>query len=175
MSSNIAVKLSVEESGVLVECLGAQGWEARHNAFECLAQQGTAVIEALIEGTANQNWRVRRGCADLMDHLADSRCVEPLLLLLNDPITAVRRLALHALSCQGCKVCPLQVDIVGNLSRLALEDSSIQVRRVAIHQLGCQPPDPRAVETLKSIIAHESDAKLLSRAQWAISQHQKVQ
>ncbi len=174
MSGDIAVKLSVEERGAFVERLGAKEWEARRSAFESLSQQGATALEVLIAGTVHPNWRVRRGCADLMDHLADSRCVEPLLRLLNDPVVAVRRLALHALSCQRCKVCPLEVDIIGSLSRLALEDSSIQVRRVAVHQLGCQPPDARAIETLKSVIANDTDAKLLSRARWAISQHQEA-
>lgn len=62
---------------------------------------GGEAIEALIAGTDHPNWRVRRGCADLMDHLADDRCAPSLLRLLRDPVEAVRRLALHALGCQG--------------------------------------------------------------------------
>jgi HEAT repeat protein len=159
--------------GQQVEQLGAADKDRRHAAFTVLQQEGKAAVEALIAGTAHPNWRVRRGCADLMDHLADNRCVEPLLRLLHDPIEAVRRLALHALGCQGCKVCPLDVDIVAHLVRLAQTDSSIRVRRVAVHQLGCQPPDTRAMQVLETILAQETDSKLLSRARWALSQQQR--
>jgi HEAT repeat protein len=155
--------------GTQVEQLGAGEWTARNAAFVALQQQGHSAIEALITGTTHPDWRVRRGCADLMDHLADNRCVESLLRLLHDPIEAVRRLALHALGCQGCKVCPLNVDIVAPLVTLALTDKSIRVRRVAVHQLSCQPPDTRAVQALETILAQETDAKLLSRAQWALT------
>ncbi len=155
--------------------LGAEDWNTRHSAFRALAEQGASAIEVLIAGTEHPNWRVRRECADLMDHLADNRCVDSLVRLLNDPVIAVRRLALHALSCQGCKVCPLEVDIVAHLSRLALEDKSIAVQRVAVHQLGCQPPTPRAKQTLQQILAERRDPKLLSRARWALEQQIRVQ
>jgi HEAT repeat protein len=156
-----------------VGLLGADEWHVRNVAFMALQQEGRAAVEVLIAGTVHPNWRVRRGCADLMDHLADNRCVEPLLRLLHDPIEAVRRLALHALGCQGCKVCPLDVDIVAHLVRLAQADSSIRVRRVAVHQLGCQPPDRRAIEVLESLLGQETDSKLLSRARWALLQQQR--
>lgn len=153
-----------------VALLGADEWHVRSAAFTELQQQGHAAIEALIAGTTHPNWRIRRGCADLMDHLADNRCVESLLRLLHDPIEAVRRLALHALGCQGCKVCPLDVDIVAHLTDLAQNDPGIRVRRVAVHQLGCQPPDSRAIKTLETLLAQETDTKLLSRARWALAQ-----
>ncbi len=156
----------------LLATLGAKTWEQREKAFRTLQQQGTLAIEALIEGTRHADWRVRRSCADLMDHLADTRCVEPLLALLDDPIEAVRRLAVHALSCQGCKVCPLNIDIVGNLVKVIQTDRSIRVRRVATHQLGCQPQDPRAVEALSALLTSERDTKILSNAKWALQQQQ---
>ncbi len=155
-----------------VELLGADAWEDRAHAFDVLSQIGQSALTGLIAGTTHPNWRVRRSCADLMDHLADDRCTEPLVRLLNDPVEAVRRLAVHALSCQGCKVCPLHVDIVGHLIEKIKTDRSVRVRRVAVHQLGCQPSDPRAITALNTIIAGESDAGMLSRARWALSQQQ---
>lgn len=154
-----------------IQCLGAQDWETRSNAANALRERGAEALSALIEGMAHPNWRVRHGCADLMDHLADNRCTEPLLRLLHDPIESVRRLALHALGCQRCKVCPLDVDVVTHLIECALHDSSIRVRRVAVHMLGCQPPDSRARNTLQTLLEHETDAKLLSRARWSLAQH----
>jgi HEAT repeat protein len=155
----------------LVEQLGASDWETRNAAFLKLSELGSSVVEALIAGTNHPNWRVRRGCADLMDHLADDRCTESLLRLLRDPVEAVRRLAIHALGCQGCKVCPLKGDTVAPLVECAMADSSIRVRRVAVHLLGCQPPDSRIHNALETILENDTDTKIRSRAQWAVSKY----
>lgn len=155
----------------LVEQLGAAAWQTRHAAFKALAEREGDTVNALIAGTTHPNWRVRRGCADLMDHLADDRCTPSLLRLLKDPIENVRRLALHALGCQGCKVCPLQADTVTPLIECATSDSSIRVRRVAVHLLGCQPPDKRIRLTLESILQTDTDTQIRSRAEWALSKH----
>jgi HEAT repeat protein len=154
-----------------VEQLGARKWAARSAAAAVLAAQGGAATEALIAGMDHPDWRVRRGCADLMDHLADHRCVAPLLRLARDPVVGVRRLALHALGCQGCKQCPLPVDPVAILVERVLGDPSIRVRRVAAHQLGCQPPDSRAAAALQTILQQDTDPGLQSRARWALAQH----
>jgi hypothetical protein len=43
-------------------------------------------------GRLNQpKWKVRRTCADLLDHWGDNRCVEPLLSALSDEHENVRR------------------------------------------------------------------------------------
>ena len=105
-----------------------------------------------------------------MDHLADDRCVGPLIEALTDPIVAVRRLAVHALGCQPCKTAPLQVDITGRLIERAMTDPSIRVRRVAVHMLGLQPHDARAVDCLQSLLNEETDPKLLSRARHALGE-----
>jgi HEAT repeat protein len=160
-----------QEIGLRVEALGAESWQARQSAFIALQKYGPEALEALIAGTKHSNWWVRRGCADLMDHLADDRCVTSLLQLLQDPVVAVRRLALHALSCQGCKACPLQVDIITLLIDRATRDESIRVRRAAVHQLGCQPADIRAKEALEEILQYETDDKCLRTAAWALTKH----
>lgn len=103
-----------------------------------------------------------------MDHLADDRCADPLRQALNDSSPDVRRHAVHSLGCQRCKVEPLAVDIVGLLCERALQDTNIRVRRVSVHQLGLQPHDPRAVEALETILRDDTDAKLLSRAEFAL-------
>jgi HEAT repeat protein len=107
-----------------------------------------------------------------MDHLADDRCTQPLVKLLDDPVAAVRRLAVHALSCQGCKACPLDVDIVAHLIIRIETDGNMRVRRVAVHQLGCQPPDRRAAAALQSLLARETDTGLVSRARWALARQE---
>jgi HEAT repeat protein len=132
-----------------------------------------AAAAALVAGLAHPNWRVRKQCAGLMDHLADARCVAPLQRALTDPRVGVRRLALHALGCQPCKTAPLPADVVGLLVERALADPSRPVRRVAVHLLGLQPYDPRAVAALQQILAQATDPKLLSRARHALHAHQQ--
>lgn len=155
-----------------LEDLGAPDWRVREAAHGHLFAQGEAALETLLTGLAHPNWRVRKGCAALMDHLADERCVEPLLRLLRDPIASVRRLAMHSLSCQGCKKCPLSVDVVAHLIERAMQDPSPRVRRAVVHQLGCQPSDPRAAAALQALLEQETDPKLLSRARWALQRHE---
>lgn len=125
------------------------------------------LAEAL-KAMADPDPKVRAKATGLLDHLATEACVAPLTKALSDPSAHVRRLAVHSLGCQDCKVTPLDVDIVGLLVDRALHDSSIRVRRVTVHQLGLQPHDPRAVSALESILERESDEKLRSRAEFAL-------
>jgi HEAT repeat protein len=130
-------------------------------------------LDALIVGLSHPNAKVRTWCAELMDHLADDRCVEPLCRALQDPVPRVRSAAVHAIACQRCKVVPLQADIVAHLIERALHDASIRVRRKAAHHLGLQPHDVRAVETLRTVLTRESDRKLRRCARWALEQHER--
>jgi HEAT repeat protein len=143
----------------------AAALQARGQRSEASARE---VLEALVTGLAHPNWRVRKECAALMDHLGDDRCVEPLRRALTDPRVAVRRLALHSLGCQPCKTAPLHADIVGLLIERAQEDPSRRVRQVATHLLGLQPPDPRTVPALQAILAQDADPKVRSRAEHAL-------
>lgn len=155
----------------IVQRLGSPQWEVRHEAASRLRALGDAALDAMIAGMSHPNWRVRHGCADLMDHLADQRCTEPLLRLLNDPFASVRRLALHALGCQRCKACPLNADVVAHLIEQIQRDRSMRVRCVAVHMLGCQPADDRARQLLETLLETETDPKLLSRARWSLTRH----
>lgn len=157
----------------LVEQLGDPDWRERDAAFAALQQLGAESVPALVEGLTHPEAQIRLWCADLMDHLADERCADPLRQALTDPSPDVRRHAVHSLGCQRCKVEPLAVDIVGLLCERVREDSSIRVRRVSVHQLGLQPYDPRAVETLEAVLRNETDEKLLSRAQFALKMQQE--
>jgi HEAT repeat protein len=98
--------------------------------------------------------------------------VEPLLRSVrHDPLEAVRRCALHALVCDGCKGCPLSADTAGILVEVAAGDRSLAVRRRAVFYLSQQRPDPRIAPLLESLIARETDPVLLRRAQAALKQH----
>jgi HEAT repeat protein len=157
----------------LVELLGSNDFGLSQATAELLFRRGASALDALVEGLSHSNWRVRKNCAALMDHLGDDRCIEPLRRALSDPIVGVRRHAIHALGCQPCKSAPLQADIVSLLVERSLSDPSIRVRRVAVHMLGLQPCDARAIAALQAIVHQETDPRLLSRARHALAEHQK--
>jgi HEAT repeat protein len=171
---------ALPDTAQLVERLGSADFAQAQAAAAALQARGQrseasarGVLDALIAGLSHPNWRVRKECAGLMDHLGDDRCIEPLCRALTDPRVAVRRLALHALGCQPCKPAPLQADIVGLLIERAQEDPSRRVRQVATHLLGLQPPDPRTVPALQAILAEDADPKVRSRAEHALRVQEK--
>lgn len=128
------------------------------------------LVDALIAGLRHDNPKVRYNCAGAMDHFADDRCVEPLRYLLNDAVPRVRRMALHSLTCAACKMVPLEAndDIIAVLTEHALADPSINVRRHAVSGLGGYCHDARAVSTLETLLAQETDPVILRNARWAL-------
>ena len=115
---------------------------------ERLVRVGTTTdrVDALLIGLWQQAVPVRDLCANALDHLADSRCAEPLALLLDDPVPRVRRAALHSLGCDDGKQAPIPVttDLVRKVIAITPYDPSVQVRRVVIETLGELRADPRA-------------------------------
>jgi hypothetical protein len=124
------------------------------------------LVDGLLLGLEHERPKVRADCAGALDHFADGRCAEPLMRLLSDPVPKVRRTALHSLSCDACKLVPLEVsgDLVARLIEMTLHDSSIRVRRAALGILGASCGDPRALRTLEQIVSSESDAEMVWRA-----------
>jgi hypothetical protein len=137
-----------------------------------VVEQGSypALVEGLLAGLSHASPRVRYNCAHALDHMADERCVEPLRRLLDDPVPRVRRVALHVLSCEGCKVHPLPMedDLVARVIDHALADPSIKVRRHAATALGNFCVDPRAGLALETLVVQETDVALLREARWAL-------
>ncbi len=123
-----------------------------------------AVMAAMLDGLSHPRWKVRRTCADYMDHWGDQRCVEPLLLALKDPKEHVRRLALHSLSCQQCKAHRLEGDWVPHLIEMATHDRSARVRRIATGTLGAFLGDERAIAALTELAEDTKDAVVAARA-----------
>lgn len=111
------------------------------------------VVGGLIEGLLHPHPRVRFDCANALDHLADERCAEPLRQLLGDPVPRVRRAALHSLSCDACKLSPLEPaeDLVPILIDMAQSDPSVRVRRAAVPLLESHCRDARVEETLRTL------------------------
>lgn len=137
-----------------------------------VVEQGSypLLVEDLLEGLNHASPKVRYDCAHALDHLADERCVEPLRRLLDDPVPRVRRMALHVLSCDACKLHPLRTedDLIARVIARALADPSINVRRHATVALGNFCADVRAGLALETLVAQESDAALLREARRAL-------
>ena len=115
------------------------------------------LVNGLLAGLESPRSRVRYLCADALDHLADERCAAPLERLLSDPVPRVRRAALHALSCDACKLAPLPkaTDLFETLMRLSKSDPNARVRGAALEAL-VNSCDPRAAPVLLELLAHES-------------------
>jgi HEAT repeat protein len=148
-----------------IELLGSPDRALQHAAYSALYEQGRAVLDAAVRGLAHPNPRVRRWSADLMDHLGDERCVEPLVRATADPVPGVRRQAVHSLSCQRCKAEPLAADLVPLLIERATADPSIKVRQDAVFGLGMQPPDQRAAAMLAELVGHMEERQSLTKAE----------
>lgn len=120
------------------------------------------LVDALIAGLAHASPWVRYNCAGALDHLGDDRCAGPLRRLLNDPVPRVRRMALHSLACDACKLAPLRrgEDIIALMVERALEDPSVKVRRHAAAGLA-DSSDARAISALETVVARETDPSLL--------------
>jgi HEAT repeat protein len=154
----------------LVELLGSRDWRVVAATWETLAVAGDDGLGAVVAGLSHAEARVRRGCADFLDHYGTDACVDALRhAALHDPVASVRRAAVHALLCQRCKPCPLTGDLTDFLVQVALADSSARVRGEAVCGLGAQPRDPRAVAALKQILRQESHPDLLRGAHDALA------
>jgi HEAT repeat protein len=149
----------------LIELLGSQDREEQYEAYKALFAQGQTVLDDAVRGLKHANPKVRRWCADLMDHLADDRCVLPLIGLLEDEAPRVRRQAVHSLACQRCKPTPLQADLTATLVEIALNDPSLKVRSEAVFGLSFQAPDVRIVAALERIIGEFADVQPLAKSQ----------
>ena len=128
------------------------------------------LVDGLLAGLENPEPRVRADCAGALDHFADDRCAKPLRRLLSDPVPRVRRMALHSLSCDACKLAPLEVgdDLIPQLIDIALNDPSVRVRHAAVYNLGASCADARVVNALNLICSRETDQQVIVGAQRAL-------
>jgi HEAT repeat protein len=154
----------------LVELLGSRDWRMVARVWEVLLATGEQGLGAAVAGLSHAEARVRRGCADFLDHYGTDACVDALRhAALHDPVPSVRRAAVHALLCQRCKPCALTTNLIDFLIQVALEDGNPRVRGEAVWGLGNHPRDQRAIAALKHILRHESHPGLLSGAHQALA------
>lgn len=133
----------------------------------------TPLVDMLLAGVRHHNPKVRFECAHAMDMYSDERCAGALLELLDDPVPRVRRIAVHSIACDDCKITPLQamvtsrsgrpVDLVERVVALAMDDPSIQVRRHATVALAMFT-DVRSTAAAERIAAYEQDEAMLRAA-----------
>jgi hypothetical protein len=148
----------------------ADRWGTALEAGRFLERAGQAGIDAILWGLSHPDARVRRGCADFLDHHATDACFPKIRwVALHDPAAKVRREAVHSATCQRCKPAPLTGDLVGLLVQVALEDPNRRVRAAAVGGLlHSQPGDARAVAALERILRTETDARLRGQAHQAL-------
>jgi HEAT repeat protein len=100
-----------------------------------------AAFEAVVEGLADENPRVRWWCVQVLDHVPDPRAVEAIASLLDDPVARVRRIAAHAFGCVACKPewsSDLPAQVTERLIGLATQDPNMKVRSEAAYALACR-------------------------------------
>lgn len=156
----------------LIERLGGRDWRDVGAAIESLRQAGAAGREAAICGLlSHPNARVRRGCADFMDHHGDETCVPALVhAARHDCVAYVRRVAVHSLGCQRCKAIPLATDLVDFLAERIAAESNKRVRCEAVFALGQQRPDARTRTALAALLTH-ADLDVRGGAHAALKHH----
>lgn len=93
----------------------------------------TLLTDALMQGLDHPRPRTRQAAAQALDLLADESCIPALRRALNDPVPRVRRTAFHALTCDDCKIVPLQA---------ALDLTAIQIEQ-ALHDRNLYHNDMR--------------------------------
>jgi len=97
-----------------------------------------ASLQALIDGLRHPNPQVRWWCVQLLDHCSDSRAIDAIVPMLDDPVPRVRRNAAHALSCAACKPAwcgGLPPAAVRTLETMAQSDPNLKVRAEATRAL----------------------------------------
>ncbi len=129
----------------LVEQLASHDLSLRMQAVASLRALGTAAAPALERGLARHTRpEVRRWCAHLLQQACRRASASAIVAATNDPIAAVRLLALQALTGGPERRDDLGLDPIPHLVRLARQDRSKRVREAALQRLAQCLHDPRA-------------------------------
>jgi HEAT repeat protein len=102
---------------------------------------------------------VRRRCLFFLDHYANDESTATFLAALDDPVTPVRAMALHALAFDRCRAAELCVaDVVPVLSRVVGSDTSPDIRQKTVPILmGLSTRDARARVALEEAARNDGD------------------
>ncbi len=108
-------------------------------ALRELMQRGPQATRALQRGLSDANPAVRVGCCVVLDHHLDASAIPDLVANVAHEDAAVRRWAIHALTCDRCKEGesrPGENNIIPLAIQLLTDDVDYQVRTAAAHALG---------------------------------------
>jgi HEAT repeat protein len=111
---------------------------------------------------------VRYECLGLLDHLAEEESVPAMIAATSDSVPRVRRMAVHALGCQGCKQSSLCADLNAVFLPIAEHDPAWKVRREAVISIVQQDASERSRATLRKLAAADPHATVRKQACWAL-------
>jgi HEAT repeat protein len=148
--------------------VGKGRMQAARAVMQVAPERYAGFQQALVEGLAAAQSRVRFECAHALDTFGDATTRAPLAVLMDDPVPRVRWIAMHALSCHACGEKPdaLEAAIRERIIDAAAHDPSPQVRRHAAVSLGLAH-EASAAPVLDAMLADEADAKTRRMAGWA--------
>ncbi len=139
-------------------------WPVHHSVAQALVEAGAAGMEVVLESLSHPHPAVRRGAVDFLDHHATDACVPQLVgIALHDPDPDVRRRAVHALICEGCKETPLQTDVLPVLVQAFRHDPNRRVRFNAVLPLRRYAGHPQVQEAFRGAV-REDPSSLVRRA-----------
>jgi len=154
-----------------IELLGSSNGADREAARVALHNAGAKAVPSLLEGLTHSYWRVRRGCARVLDHQPlTAEIAAELIRLLRDQHRKVREAALHTLACEGCKPegCEASLpDILEHVIDRALNDESSTVRRQAVGALVWNT-DERAALAVREVFEREKNPRVLRIARFSL-------
>jgi HEAT repeat protein len=140
-----------------LETLTTRGWEARRDAMRALHEAGEDGMQVVLEGLSHPDANVRRGAVDFLDHFVTDACIPSLVKVArHDPDPEVRRRAVHALVCDGCKETPLETDILPDVIQALREDPNRRVRFTAALLLRRQRTVPQVRDAFLESVRQEA-------------------
>ena len=137
--------------------------------LEALRDRGlTPPRAAIVDALRHPNPRVRAECLELLDHLADEASVPAMIAATSDPVPRVRRAAVHALGCQGCKSASLCADLTAVFLPIAESDPAWRVRQEAVISIAQQAATDRSRATLAKLASADPHPSVRKQARWAL-------
>jgi hypothetical protein len=137
--------------------------------FEGLRDRGlTPPPSAIVDALRHPNPRVRFECLGLLDHLAEEESVPAMIAATSDPVPRVRRMAVHALGCQGCKLSSLCADLNAVFLPIAENDPAWRVRQEAVISIAQQEATDRSRATLRKLASADPHPTVRKQARWAL-------
>ena len=139
-------------------------------AFALLRALPEAQLRPLVVAASDHpDWRVRRHCCRLLDDLTlTDDSLAALRARLDDDHPKVRRAALHALICEGCKPDGCALDVRPLFERM-IEDPSAGVRSTVVGPLSWRNDTDWARPLLERVAASDRSAELRTLAQHGLA------